>query len=186
MSIYVLDGSLNTKLPKRAFFIDTSAWLTVLWAAEAQKKTKQSTIYAQFLESHYNDSMIFVTSPLQISEYWNLRIRKEHRFWQEENSSKHGRTSLKCFRNRHAHQYDIAVRVIRGELKEILHTCCLSQFYLDPESIMNATIQYRLDYNDAAYYLLCKERGLALITEDKDFCAVRGDIDIITTQSNFC
>ena len=187
MAVHRLEEAFNTLPHDAALFLDTSAWMPCLYYGEQVEKRARASFYIKLFQGRCTGNFKFYSTLEQISEYWNARLHKEHRAWQNGNKSAFGGIGFKDFRNGYPADYNEALAATRAEVKTILSVSSL----LNPlerfsvGEIAQAAAEHAVDFNDALYYLICKNYGFALVTEDKDFLPFVNEIDIFTTSKDY-
>jgi len=184
MAVFHLDETLH--LPDAPLFLDTSAWLPCLYAGEQLDKPVRAEIYTLLLKQQHEGKCQIRTCMEQLSEYWNVRLRKEHRAWQKTNKS-YGGKNFKDFRNAHENDYVEAVQATKAEIHEILNSSLMltPNEQVSPQEIINLCAAHDIDFNDALFFLICKKFHLTLVTEDNDFLPFVNEIDIATTSDKY-
>jgi len=144
------------------FFLDANIWLFV-YGPMAYKKQKSQIYSTAIRDIRTTGSLIFI-DVLIISEFINTYAR-----WEHKQSASTGNT-FKDFRKSAdfvAIAKDIAVNV-----KRIIKQCqrCDSNFAtIDIEAVLTEFEKGDLDFNDQMFSEICKDKGLILVTDDKDF-----------------
>ena len=185
MSVFRLDKGLA--LPDEPLFLDTSAWMPCLYAAEQLAYPARAAVYPPLLEKQQKGACRICTCVTQISEYWNRRLHKEHAVWQKTNKSLFGSVGFKAFRNNYPDDYRHALDVTNSEVYELLAVTTL----LNPlerihaDEVVHCADEYSVDFNDALYFLICKRFQLTLVTEDNDFLPFVEKINIATTSDKY-
>ncbi len=184
MAVIHLDDTLS--LPDAPLFLDTSAWLPCLYAGEQFVKPVRAEIYTQLLKQQQEGKCQIRTCMTQLSEYWNVRLHKEHRAWQNADKN-NGGVSFKNFRNDHMHDYDEAVQATKAEIHEILNSSLILNLHelISPQEVVDLCAVHDIEFNDALFFLICKKFHLTLVTEDNDFLPFVDEINIATTSDKY-
>lgn len=144
------------------FFLDANIWLSV-YGPMAHKR-KRASIYSRAIRDIQSNGCAVYIDVLIISEFINTYARWEHKQSASRNDN------FKDFRKSSAFAKiaeDIAVNA-----KRIIKQCqrCDSNFAnIDIETLLTEFAKGDSDFNDEVFSTLCKDRGLTLVTDDKDF-----------------
>lgn len=163
------------------FFFDTNVWI-LLFGTVANYEEKNQKAYSKFLENLITkDKGIYITS-MVISEFANVLLRKGFKHW----SSKVENTGKEFKRHYVATQdYENNVKVVSGLINRILKLPNIVKVGDSFNAISIDAVQSNFliaDFNDSYFVELAKINNYKIVTNDKDFQKLNGNIEIITTQ----
>lgn len=163
------------------FFFDTNIWI-LLFGTVADYEKKDQQAYSSFLaELIDRDKGIYITS-MVISEFANVLLRKSFNHWatKPENIGKK-------FKNDYvgSADYKSTVSTVSVLLKKILNLPNVIKVGDNLNAINLQSIESNFliaDFNDSYFVELAKINNYKIVTNDKDFQKLNGNIEIITTQ----
>lgn len=162
-----------------SFFFDTNVWLLLFGdIANFQKKAQEK--YSNFLQTLLDrDYPIFLTANV-ISEFANVLLRRTFNEWQSlENNI--GRDFKKDFVG--SPEYSDQVELITILINKINSLPCVQRIPDDFNAIDLQKILLRfkiIDFNDCYIAEICERKSLKLITNDRDFFALKDNLDVIS------
>ncbi|MGO1584782.1 PIN domain-containing protein [Mesonia sp.] len=176
-------GLTNSKdfTPKAvdSFFFDTNVWL-LLFGDVANFQKKEQARYSKALKSILDrDSIIFLTSNV-ISEFSNVLLKKEYNLWRKKPENL-GKDYKRDFVG--SEIYLQQVELISSLITTIVKLPCLQRIPDDFNAVNLNRILKRfktIDFNDAYIAEICQSKSLKLITNDRDFFSLKGELDIIS------
>ena len=163
------------------FFFDTNIWI-LLFAPIANYEAKDQKAYSKLLEELLSrDIGIHITS-MVISEFANVILRKNFKQWcsLKENTGKDFKRDYVG-----STEYKATVETVSLLVKKILSLPNVIKAVDNLNSIDISVIESNFkvaDFNDCYFVQLASLNKYKIVTNDRDFQRLSGNIDVITTQ----
>ena len=159
-------------LKDRTVFFDANSLIYIFWptSPDSQAATDYGSMMATLLKNGAN----LVVNENVISEIINRVIRLEF------NKSNMPKDQFKEYRD------SPEGKSVQEDIYKIIKNLILSKFQVinevfSKEELNNLLVVSSLDFNDKLIELLCKKKGMILLTHDQDFSL--SDIDILSANS---
>lgn len=163
------------------FFFDTNIWI-LLYGTVANFQLKDQKSYSKLLEELLSrDISISITSGV-ISEFANVILKRDFNQWVKNN-----KLVEQDFKRNFVgtNNYKNSVELITRNISSILK---LPNIIKIPDNFNSQDLEIVLknfelvDFNDAYIYEIAKSNNYKIVTNDKDFQKIYGNVTIITTQ----
>jgi len=163
------------------FFFDTNIWI-LLFGTIANYEKRDQQAYSKFFEELMTrDKGIHITS-MVISEFSNVLLRKSFKQWSSI-SQNVGKDFKKDYVG--TSDYKSNVETILILIKKILSlpNVIKAPDNLNAVDIGNIEQNFQIaDFNDSYFLELARLNNYKIVTNDRDFQKMHGDIQIVTTQ----
>ncbi|BDC95722.1 PIN domain-containing protein [Treponema saccharophilum] len=161
-------------LKNRTVFFDANSLIYIFWPTSPDSQAV--TDYGSMLSTLIKNNVNLVVNETVISEIINRVMRLEF------NKSNLPRDQFKKYRNSPDGQS------VQEDIYKIIQNRILSRFQItnelfSKEELNSALTVSTLDFNDKLIELLCKKKGMILLTHDFDFSS--SDVDILSANSKF-
>lgn len=163
-------------LENKSMLFDTNVMIYIFWPVGNNSYTNDySSIFSSILK---NKNPLFVDF-LVLSEFINLTLRIEYDNYLSIKGIDKSKFNFKNFRNCAEGQKSL------NDIYNIINKSILSKFEIIGKEFLledvNSFLKVdNMDFNDKAIELICKEKDLVLVTNDKDF--IKSDVEILTTN----
>jgi len=163
------------------FFFDTNIWI-LLFGTIANYEKKDQQAYSKFLEELLSrNGGIYITS-MVISEFSNVLLRKSFKQW-----SGLAQNIGKDFKKDYVgtSDYKSSVGTILILIKKILALPIVVKVLDNLNAIDVTNIEQNFliaDFNDSYFAEIARLNNYKIVTNDRDFQQLKGNLQIITTQ----
>ena len=174
----ILDIRRHTPSRSNKYFLDTNVWM-YLFSTIAKYTDKQSPAYSTFYEKARREESKVYVATLVISEFVNrcLRLDCEAQGISRKNYKKTYRLSEPYLKMMEAMRHIVINKIlIKSELlNDSMNKMSFNTVFSDAN---------RTDFNDAYFSNLIKDKGIILVTNDKDFHHLTNNHTILTANHN--
>ena len=156
-------------------FLDANIWLSV-YGPMAYKRSR-ALIYSNAIGDIRREGCSVFIDVVIMSEFINTYARWEHK------QSSARKKKFKDFRRSSA--FVPIARDIGANARRIIRQChrCSSNFTgMDIEALLTEFEKGDSDFNDQVFSQLCRDKGLILVTDDRDFKGAK--LTILTANSS--
>lgn len=173
--------NIDNFIPKAvdSFFFDTNIWLLIFGDIANFQKNEQAK-YSKILQTLLGrDYPIFLTANV-ISEFANVLLRRSYKDWRVEQDNV-GKDFKRDFVS--SPVYFEQVELISRLITKITNLPCVQRIPDDFNAVnLDRILQNfkTIDFNDAYIAEICQRKSLKLVTNDRDFFALKESIDIIS------
>lgn len=161
----------------QCFLFDTNIWMFLFCPIGNYKERKQQTVskfFERVLSTH--NAQIVITGAI-VSEFANAFLRLDFKIWKEKEKQYRADFKRDYFGTQRCKDTrETIAHILRSKIFPFCERYPDSFNALDMEAILRL---YKIvDYNDALFYHMCKEKGWIFVSDDTDFDTVGGVVTV--------
>lgn len=165
------NASSIPSLKNKTFFFDANSLIYIFWPTSPD--SQEAVDYGSILATLINNNAVLAINEIVVSEIVNRILRLE---FNKRNMPKDRFKEFRDSTEGQSVQEDIYT-IIRNRILNRFQV--ISEIYSKDEvcTLLNTS---KLDFNDKIIELLCKKKGMILLTHDHDFA--ESDVDILSAN----